>query len=103
MEKFSEKFMGKLILYVDNTNRKRELFCRLAQVAKGMIAIGIFITHAIACYVAFDIIWREYLYKKVENSPKKLLWEYVLRTFMVFITCKSLYSSDFRLIHTFLL
>lgn len=63
---------------------------RLAQVAKGLIAMSIFITHAIANYVAIDIIWRQYLLKSLKDNPKKLLWEYVLRTFVVFVTCEYL-------------
>lgn len=58
----------------------------LAQVAKGLIAAGIFITHAIACYVAIDIIWREYLSKTMKENWNTLLWEYILRTFIVFVT-----------------
>lgn len=61
---------------------------RLAQVAKGMIALGVFGSHAIYCYVAIDIAWNQYLSKRLENSKRKLLWEYVLRTGIVFLTCK---------------
>lgn len=62
---------------------------RLAQVAKGLIALGVIATHAIACYVAIDIAWTQYIHKRVEKSPHKLLWEYVLRTSVVFTTCKT--------------
>lgn len=58
--------------------------------------MGIFITHAIACYVAIDIIWREYLFKRLKDNPKKLLWEYVLRTSIVFITCEFINENLFK-------
>lgn len=61
---------------------------RAAQLAKGMLAFGIFITHGLACYVAIDITWTDYVEKKVGNSPRKLLWEYVVRTLLVLVTCK---------------
>lgn len=57
-----------------------------AQLAKGMLAFGIFITHGLACYVAIDITWTDYVEKKVGNSPRKLLWEYVVRTLLVLVT-----------------
>lgn len=64
------------------------LYRRLAQMVKAMLAFGIFITHGLACYVAIDIAWTAYLLKKVADSPRKVLWEYVLRTVLVLITCK---------------
>ncbi|XP_031641031.1 proton-coupled amino acid transporter-like protein CG1139 [Contarinia nasturtii] len=57
-----------------------------AQLAKGMLALGIFITHGLACYVAIDITWNDYVVKRVGNSPRKLLWEYVVRTLLVLVT-----------------
>lgn len=64
------------------------LIFRLAQLAKGMLAFGIFITHGLACYVAIDITWNDYIVKRVVNSPRKLLCEYVVRTLLVLVTCK---------------
>lgn len=61
---------------------------RTAQLAKGMLAFGIFITHGLACYVAIDIAWNQYIAKKVGTSSHKLLWEYSVRTLLVLITCK---------------
>ncbi|KAL1117152.1 hypothetical protein AAG570_004479 [Ranatra chinensis] len=55
-----------------------------AQCVKIMLAFAIFITHALACYVAFDICWRVYLEPRL--SSRKLLWEFVLRTVLVVIT-----------------
>lgn len=65
-----------------------DLISRLAQSAKGMIALGMVVTHAIACYVAIDILWSNYILKRVEKNPHKLMWEYVVRTAVVFTTCK---------------
>lgn len=65
-----------------------ENLSRLAQLAKGMLAFGIYITHGLACYVAIDITWNDYVVKKIGNTPRKLLWEYVVRTLLVLVTCK---------------
>lgn len=60
---------------------------------KGLLAFGIFITHGLACYVAIDITWNDYIEKKVGNSPRKLLWEYTTRTLLVLVTCKFFYRK----------
>ena len=59
----------------------------LAQAAQGMLAFAIFITHGLACYVAIDISWREYLSKRFKDSKHIQFWEYVTRTLLVLITC----------------
>lgn len=51
---------------------------------QGALALAIFITHALACYVAIDIAWNEYIKKRCEG--KKIIKEYLLRTALVFIT-----------------
>lgn len=84
----------KLFYQINNDNHEN---CRPAQLAKGMLAFGIYITHALACYVAIDITWNDYVLKRVENSPRKLLWEYVVRTLLVLVTCR---SSSSLLIHS---
>lgn len=53
-----------------------------------MIALGVFASHALFCYVAIDIAWNQYIYKRIAIGGRKLLWEYVLRTGVVFVTCK---------------
>lgn len=60
----------------------------VGQLAKGMIAFGVFITHAVACYVAIDLSWNQYCERKIKDKGKKTLWEYILRTTIVFFTCK---------------
>lgn len=63
---------------------------RLAQSVKGMLAFGIYITHGIACYVAIDLTWNKYVVDRISNGRHKLLWEYVVRTVIVLITCKNI-------------
>lgn len=60
----------------------------LAQCVKGMLAFAIFITHAIACYVAIDLTWNNYVVEKIGDGRRKLLWEYTVRTLIVLATCK---------------
>lgn len=58
----------------------------LAQCVKGMLAFAIYITHGLACYVAIDITWNEYLLKHIGETTRKTLWEYVVRTLLVLVT-----------------
>uniref|UniRef100_T1PCX6 Transmembrane amino acid transporter protein n=1 Tax=Musca domestica TaxID=7370 RepID=T1PCX6_MUSDO len=58
----------------------------LAQCVKGMLAFAIFITHGLACYVAIDITWNDYVAKKLGPQRSKLFWEYVVRTLLVLVT-----------------
>lgn len=61
-------------------------FYRKAQAVQGMLAFSIFITHALACYVAIDITWNEYMAKRIQSNSS--FWEYFTRTMLVFVTCK---------------
>ncbi|KAJ6644044.1 Proton-coupled amino acid transporter-like protein [Pseudolycoriella hygida] len=58
----------------------------LSQCVKGMLAFAIYITHGLACYVAIDITWTDYLVKRFGSSSKKLFYEYVVRTMLVMVT-----------------
>ncbi|XP_059615528.1 proton-coupled amino acid transporter-like protein CG1139 [Phlebotomus argentipes] len=58
----------------------------LAQSVKGMLAFAIYITHGLACYVAIDITWNDYIFKRFSESPRKIFWEYVTRTMLVLVT-----------------
>lgn len=60
-------------------------FFSKSQMVQGMLAFAIFISHGLACYVAIDIIWNDYMSKKVTQS--KMFWEYVTRCLLVFLTC----------------
>ncbi|XP_011864107.1 PREDICTED: proton-coupled amino acid transporter 1 [Vollenhovia emeryi] len=51
-----------------------------------LLAIAIFFTHPIQCYVAIDIVWNEYLSQYLDKYRFKLLWEYVVRTVIILIT-----------------
>ncbi|KAM0733201.1 Proton-coupled amino acid transporter-like protein [Formica fusca] len=51
-----------------------------------LLAIAIFFTHPIQCYVAIDISWNEYISPLLEKYRYKLLWEYVVRTVIILIT-----------------
>ncbi|KAL4717618.1 hypothetical protein ACJJTC_000767 [Scirpophaga incertulas] len=58
----------------------------LASVVQCLLAFAIFITHGLACYVAIDILWNEYIGVRLLNSKHRMLWEYTVRTTVVFIT-----------------
>lgn len=61
-----------------------EVYAKIAQV---MLAISIFMTHPLQCYVAIEILWDTYI-KKIVAEEKKIWFEYVLRTLVVVGTCK---------------
>ncbi|XP_065157549.1 proton-coupled amino acid transporter-like protein CG1139 isoform X2 [Atheta coriaria] len=58
----------------------------LGQVVQVMLALSIFITYALQCYVAIDITWNEYLSHRFLKNSKKSFIEYVVRTLIVLIT-----------------
>ncbi|XP_043253727.1 proton-coupled amino acid transporter-like protein CG1139 [Colletes gigas] len=58
----------------------------LAKSVQILLAVAIFFTHPIQCYVAIDIVWNEYVAPMMEKNSHKLLWEYVVRTVLVLIT-----------------
>lgn len=59
----------------------------MAQLAKGIMAFGIFVSHSLACYVAIDITWNDYIKDKLGVDKKKIVWEFVVRTLLVLATC----------------
>lgn len=61
------------------------LYYSPSQFVQGALALAIFITHALACYVAIDIAWNEYIKNRCKG--KKIIKEYIVRTVLVFITC----------------
>lgn len=65
---------------------------RLGQCVKGMLAFAIYITHGLACYVAIDITYNDYVSKKLGPQRKKIFWEYFVRTCLVLVTCE--YSNN---------
>ncbi|XP_066595895.1 proton-coupled amino acid transporter-like protein CG1139 [Prorops nasuta] len=58
----------------------------LSKVVQILLAIAIFFTHTIQCYVAIDISWNDYISPMLEKNSHRLLWEYVVRTVIVIIT-----------------
>ncbi|VVC86281.1 unnamed protein product, partial [Leptidea sinapis] len=58
----------------------------LASVVQCLLAFAIFITHGLACYVAIDIAWNEYIGVRLLNSSHRIIWEYILRTSIVLLT-----------------
>ncbi|XP_023942840.1 proton-coupled amino acid transporter-like protein CG1139 [Bicyclus anynana] len=58
----------------------------LASVVQCLLAFAIFITHGLACYVAIDILWNEYVGVRLLHSNHRVLWEYLLRTVIVLLT-----------------
>lgn len=70
------------------TNPLSVLANSLAQSVKGMLAFAIFITHGLACYVAIDITWTDYVVQRVGSSTRKVFWEYAVRTGLVLVTCR---------------
>lgn len=57
-----------------------------AKIAQILLAISIFFTHALQCYVAIDISWNEYIFPRMSKVRRTVIWEYVLRTSIVLVT-----------------
>lgn len=58
----------------------------LAQAIKILYSIAIYISYGLQGYVPVQIMWNDYIVKRLENSNKKLMWEYVLRLICVIVT-----------------
>lgn len=56
----------------------------LAQSVKLMLAFSIYITHGLALYVSIDIVWNQHYRDRITKNA--LVWEYVIRIFLVFVT-----------------
>lgn len=61
---------------------------RLSQSIKVIFAVAIFISYGLQCYVPVEIIWNTYLVHRLQDSDKKLQWEFVTRIGVVIATCK---------------
>lgn len=61
-----------------------------AKAVQILLAISIFITHSLQCYVAIDISWNEYIQPKIKHisAGSLMFWEYVVRTAVVIVTCE---------------
>lgn len=60
----------------------------LANAVRGLFCLAIYISYALQCYVPVECIWNNYMVKRLENSNRKIFWEYGLRIALVLITCK---------------
>ncbi|XP_047364280.1 proton-coupled amino acid transporter-like protein CG1139 isoform X1 [Vespa velutina] len=58
----------------------------LAKTVQLLLALAIYFTQPIQCYVAIDIVWNEYLSSRLEKNSYRKLWEYLVRTGLVLIT-----------------
>lgn len=54
-----------------------------AKVAKILLSLAIYITHALQMYVAIDIVWNQYILYNMEKIKYQIVWEYVIRTALV--------------------
>jgi proton-coupled amino acid transporter len=55
-----------------------------------MLAVAIFLTHGLQCYVAVDISWNHYMLPKLDKYAHTTVLEFAVRTILVVITCKLL-------------
>ncbi|XP_065345197.1 proton-coupled amino acid transporter-like protein CG1139 [Cloeon dipterum] len=76
---YGEKIEGSITLNLPNNEI-------LAQVVQIMMAVAIFLTYPLQCYVAVDILWNTYLSPKVQSKKRKLAGEYGVRTGIVLLT-----------------
>jgi len=65
-----------------------DLLSRLAESVKILIAVAIFGTHPLQCYVVIDIIWNTYLAPLFVKNSRVLIIEMAVRTLIVTISCK---------------
>lgn len=61
-----------------------------------LLAIAIFFTHPIQCYVAIDIAWNGYISPLINKYRFQLLWEYVVRTIVILLTCECGLTRAYR-------
>lgn len=61
---------------------------KLGKAVQILLAIAIFFTHPIQCYVAIDIAWNEYINSAMGKHRYKMFWEYVVRTIVILLTCE---------------
>ncbi|KAF6199844.1 hypothetical protein GE061_006142 [Apolygus lucorum] len=55
-----------------------------ARVSRLLLILAIFISHPLQLYMAFDVVWNEYLEPRTKNH--RLLVEYIVRTTLVILT-----------------
>ncbi|XP_059480790.1 proton-coupled amino acid transporter-like protein CG1139 [Neocloeon triangulifer] len=58
----------------------------LGQSVQLLLAFAIFITYALQCYVAIDIVWNIYLSPHIKSKGYRITTEFVVRTLLVVLT-----------------
>ncbi|CAB3374931.1 Hypothetical predicted protein [Cloeon dipterum] len=58
----------------------------LAQSVQLMLALAIFITYALQCYVSIEIVWNIYLSPHVKSKGYRITFEFLVRTLLVLLT-----------------
>jgi len=66
------------------------IYCcyRLAESVRLMMALSIFLSYALQFYVPIDIVWPN-IKCHIPTERMQVFWEYVFRTVLVIITCKT--------------
>lgn len=64
------------------------LVSRLAESVRLMMALSIFLSYALQFYVPIDIAWPA-IKAKIPTERMQVIWEYIFRTVLVIITCKT--------------
>ena len=55
---------------------------------KILYSVSIYISYALSNFVTFDILWTNWIKLKYTDMKNKVVWEYVMRTGIVLLTCK---------------
>lgn len=77
--RYGSEIKGSITLNLSSTEA-------LAKTVQLLLALAIYFTQPIQCYVAIDIVWNEYLSSRLEKNSYRKLWEYLVRTGLVLIT-----------------
>lgn len=77
--RFGDEIKGSITLNLPDEEK-------LGKAVQILLALAMFFTHPIQCYVAIDIAWNEYISSYVNKY--QLFWEYVVRTVVILLTCK---------------
>lgn len=75
--RFGDEIKGSITLNLPDEEK-------LGKAVQILLALAMFFTHPIQCYVAIDIAWNEYISSYVNKY--QLFWEYVVRTVVILLT-----------------
>ncbi|XP_049818590.1 proton-coupled amino acid transporter-like protein CG1139 isoform X2 [Aethina tumida] len=82
---YGDDTLGSITLNIGK-NYEDEKMKIAADVAKVMLSLAIFFSHALQMYVAIDITWTQYLAAKLQKSSFQTYYEYVVRVCLVLVT-----------------